>query len=42
MVDVPEFMPASKAGAEQIENLKEGEANDFADRLDEASFRKIR
>ena len=42
MVDVPAFMLASKAGAEQMENLKEDEAKDFADRLDEASSRKIR
>ena len=42
VVDVPAFMLASKAGAEQIENLKEDEAKDFADRLDEASSRKIR
>ena len=40
MVDVPAFMLASKAGTEQIENLKEDEAKDFADRLDEASSRK--
>ena len=42
VVDVPAFMLASKAGVEQVMNLKEGEAKDFADRLHEVRSRKIR
>jgi len=42
VVDVPAFMLASRAGVEQVMNLKEDQAKDFADRLDEVCSRKIR
>ena len=42
VVDVPAFMLASRAGVEQVMNLKEDEAKDFADRLDEARPHEIR
>ena len=34
VVDVPAFMLASKAGVDQVMNMKEDQAKDFADRLD--------
>jgi len=40
-VDVPAFMLASKAGVEQVMNMKEDQAKDFADRLDEVRLREI-
>ena len=42
VVDVPAFMLASRDGVEQVMNLKQDEAKDFADRLDEVSYREIR
>ena len=42
VVDVPAFMLASRAGVEQVMNLKEDQAKDFADRLDEVRSRKSR
>ena len=41
VVDVPAFMLASKAGVEQVMNMKEDQAKDFADRLDEVRLREI-
>ena len=41
VVDVPAFMLASKAGVEQVMNMKEDQAKDFADRLDEVCLREI-
>jgi len=41
VVDVPAFMLASRAGVEQVMNLKEDQAKDFADRLDEVRCREI-
>jgi len=41
VVDVLAFMLASKAGVEQVMNMKEGQAKDFADRLDEVRPREI-
>jgi hypothetical protein len=40
-VDVPAFMLASKAGVDQVMNMKEDQAKDFADRLDEVRLREI-
>ena len=40
VVDVPAFMLASKAGVEQVMNMKEEQAKDFADRLDEVRSRE--
>jgi hypothetical protein len=42
VVDVPAFVLASKAGVEQVMNLKEDQAKDFADRLCEVRSRGIR
>ena len=42
VVDVPAFMLASRAGVEQVLKLKEDQAKDFADRLDEVRSREIR
>ena len=42
VVDVPAFMLASRAGVEQVMNLKEDQAKDFADRLDEVRYREIK
>ena len=42
VVDVPAFMLASRAGVEQVMNLKEDQAKDFADRLVEVRSREIR
>ena len=42
VVDVPAFMFASRAGVEQMLNLKEGQAKDFANQLDEVRQREIR
>ena len=41
VVDIPAFMLASRAGVEQVMNLKEDQAKDFADRLDEVCPREI-
>ena len=41
VVDVPAFMLASRAGVEQVMNLKEDQAKDFADRLDEVRRREV-
>ena len=35
VVDVPAFMLASKAGVDQVMNMKEDQAKEFADRLDQ-------
>ena len=40
VVDVPAFMLASKAGVEQVMNMKEDQAKDFADKLDEVRLRE--
>ena len=42
VVDVPAFMLASKDGVEQVMNMKEDQAKDFADRLDEVRSCEIR
>ena len=42
MADVPAFMLASRAGVEQVMSLRENQAKDFADRLDEVHSREIR
>lgn len=42
VVDIPAFLLASRAGVEQVMNLKEDQAKDFADRLDEVRYREIR
>ena len=42
VVDIPAFMLASEAGVEQVMNLKEDQARDFADRLDEVRSRETR
>ena len=42
VIDVPAFMLASKAGVERVLNLKEGQAKDFADKLDEVCPCEIR
>jgi hypothetical protein len=42
VVDVPAFMFASKAGVAQVMNLKEDEAKDFANQLDEVRRHEIR
>ena len=39
VVDVPAFMLASRAGVEQVMNMKEDQAKNFADRLDEVRSR---
>ena len=41
VVDIPAFMLASKAGVEQVMNMKEDQAKDFADKLDEVRLREI-
>ena len=41
MVDVPAFMLASEAGVEQVMGLREDQAKDFADKLDEVSSREV-
>ena len=41
VVDVPAFMLASKAGVDQVMGMKEDQAKDFADRLDEVRLREI-
>ena len=41
VVDVPAFMLASRAGVEQMLDLKEDQAKDFADKLDEVRSREI-
>ena len=41
VVDVPAFMLASKAGVEQVMIMKEDQAKDFTDRLDEVRLREI-
>ena len=38
-VDVPAFMLASKAGVEQVMNMKEDQAKDFANQLDQVRCR---
>jgi hypothetical protein len=42
VVDIPAFMLASEAGVEQVMSLKEDQARDFADRLDEVRSREFR
>ena len=42
MVDTLAFLLASRAGVEFVMNLKDDQAKDFADRLDEARPREIR
>ena len=42
VVDIPAFLLASKAGVEQVMNMKEDQAKDFADKLDEVRPREIR
>lgn len=37
VVDVPAFLLASKAGVEQVMNMREDQAKDFANQLDEVS-----
>ena len=39
VVDVPAFMLASKAGVEQVMNMKEDQAKDFANQLDKVRCR---
>ena len=41
VVDVPAFMLASEAGVEQVMGLRENQAKDFADKLDEVSSREV-
>jgi len=41
-VDVPAFMLASRAGVEQVMNMREDQAKDFADRLTEVCSRGTR
>ena len=41
IVDVAAFMLASTAGVEAVVNLKEDQARDFADKLDEVRYREI-
>ena len=40
-MDVPAFMLASRAGVEQVMNMKEDQAKDFANQLDEVRWREI-
>ena len=42
VVDVPAFVLASNAGGEQVMYMKEDQAKDFADKLDEVRPRGIR
>ena len=42
VVDVPAFMLASKAGVDQVMNMKADQAKDFADKLDEVRSRRMR
>ena len=41
VVDVPAFMFSSKAGVEQVMNMKEDQAKDFADKLDKVRLCEI-
>lgn len=42
VVDVPAFMLASKAGVEQVMSMREDQAKDFANQLDEVRLRQLR
>ena len=42
VVDVPAFMLASKAGVAQVMSLKEDQAKDFANQLDEVRLLQLR
>ena len=42
VVDVPAFMLASKSGVEQVLNMKEGQAKDFANQLAEVRRGQLR